>query len=192
MMHIRGFFLLLLCVSVAAGSACGTRLYNVAPIPSAGMPPEISADGVNGLSAGALLIDGDASLDRFDANLPLAGVIAVDVRVANKGASPIDASRIGFALRSASGKTYVSLTPRKALDQVMKYYGASLYPIAARQQTRTEYAALDFSPIGQIAPQEERRGVLFFRTEKNTTDLSGLRLEIKAENAALQFPLSTQ
>ncbi len=191
-MHTRRFFLLLLCVSVAGGMACGTRLYNVAPLPSAGMPPAISADGVNGFSAGALLIDGDAAIERFEANLPLAGVIAVDVRVANKDVSPIDASRIGFELRNASGKAFVPLTPRKALDQVMKYYGASLYPIAARQRTREEYAALAFSPIGQIAPQEERRGVLFFRTEKNTIDLSGLRLEIKSENAAIQLPLSTQ
>src|SRR5262245_64768123 len=76
-------------------AACGGRLYKVAPLP-AGAPPEISTSNVGGLNIGAVALDGQQSYERFEANLPLAGVIAVDVKMIKKWGEMIIARALRF------------------------------------------------------------------------------------------------
>ena len=88
-------------------AACGGQLYKVAPLP-ASRPPEISANSpigsptgsptgkLTGLSIGAAVLDGDRSLEQFEANLPMAGVIAVDIRLSNLSSEKIDLSTLRF------------------------------------------------------------------------------------------------
>src|SRR5215813_307101 len=83
-------------------AACGGRLYKVAPLP-ASAPPEISTKSENGLNIGASALDGEQSYDRFEANLPLAGVIAVDVRMINKSEAAIMTNSLRFELRNPTG-----------------------------------------------------------------------------------------
>src|SRR5260221_21083 len=84
---------------IVAFSGCGGRLYNVAPLP-ASVPPDLPANDANGFNIAATALDGDQSLERFDANLPLARVIAVDVRLVNRTSAAVDASSLKFELRN--------------------------------------------------------------------------------------------
>ena len=106
------------------GGGCGGRLYNVAPLPSSA-PPERPANNADGFAVNAKALDGDLSLERFSANLPLAGVIAIEVRLANRTPAAINTNSLKFELRNASGKLLKPLTPKNALKRVMKYYGNS-------------------------------------------------------------------
>src|SRR5262249_8663151 len=102
-------------VSLFVLPACSGRLYKVAPFPG-GAPPVISADNAAGLSVGAFALESDSALERFDANLPLAGVIAVDVWLINKSAGSFDSSQLKFELLDAAGKNLKPLQPKKALE----------------------------------------------------------------------------
>src|SRR5262245_52712 len=88
MLHRAKALTVLLTSLLPVLAACGGRLYKVAPLP-ASVPPEISMGNGAGLDVGAVALDGERSYERFEANLPLAGVIAVDVRMINKSEATI-------------------------------------------------------------------------------------------------------
>jgi len=170
--------------------ACGARLYKVAPLPTT-TPPEFSSSSANGFSVGAVVLDGDQSFERFEANLLLAGVIAVDVRVANNTAETIGANAISFELRDSSGVKLKRIAPKKALGAVMKYYGDSFYAKSARQRTRDDYESVALKTATPIAPREERRGIIFFQTQRNTTNVNGLTLSITGLSSPINLQLQT-
>ena len=166
---------LVMSFCVVAFSGCGGRLYNVASLPSSA-PPDLPANDANGFNIAATALDGDQSLERFDANLLLAGVIAVDVRLVNRTSAAVDAASLGFGLRNTGGKSLKPIAPKQALKRVMKFYGNALYRLDARQATIESYNAVAL-PLGSpIAPQEERRGLLFFEAPRNAAKPDGLTL----------------
>jgi len=169
---------IVISLCVVAGGGCGGRLYNVTPLP-ASAPPDLPADdanGANGFNAAATALDGDQSLERFDANLPLAGVIAVDVLLVNRTSSAVDARSLKFTLRDAGGRRLKAITPKDALKRVMKFYGNSFYRIDARQNAIESYEATALPLGAPVAPQEERRGLLFFEAPRDRARLVGLTL----------------
>jgi len=171
--RVKISFAMSLCAICLCG--CGGQLYNVAPLPSRA-PDNVTTDSAAGFNISATAIDGDQSLERFEANLPLAGVIVVEVRLANRTQAAINAASLRFELRDAGGRSFRAIAPKKALKQVMNYYGDSFYRIDARQNTIDSYQAMAL-PLGSaIAPQEERRGLLFFEAPRNTTKFDGLTL----------------
>jgi len=157
--------------------SCGGQLYKVAPLPVSA-PPDIMRTGDDGLSAGASLIESDRSIRQFEANLPMAGVIAVDLLIVNKSSSPIYFQGLTFELRDIAGLKYKQITPKNALSRVMKFYGDNFYTLEARRRTREDYSALAFNPESPFAPQKEHRGILFFETKPNTNNLPLLTLQI--------------
>ena len=190
-MHNRAFITFSLAVVLFALPACGGRLYKVAPLPT-DAAPALSGDTATNLSIGAVALAGDTALERFEANLPLAGIVAVDVQLANKTAGSINGSALKFELRAASGANLKLVTPRKALDCVMKYYGNSFYSLSARQKTRDDYDSVALKLAGDLAPGQERRGILFFLTSRNTANLNGLTLSVKGAPAPITLPLDSR
>lgn len=198
-MRNRGFITVSLGICLLAFMACGGQLYKVAPLPAGG-PPEISSNTANGnssgnaggLNVGAVALEGDSALERFDANLPLAGVVAVEVRLENGASETLDAAKFKFELLNAAGKSLKPLTPKKALGAVMKYYGNRLYSLAARQKTRDDYESIALKLAGNIVPQEEHHGILFFQTDRNTTNLDGLTLSMKGAAAPVSVSVSVR
>lgn len=154
-------------------------------------PPELSSSSANGFSVGAVVLDGDQSFERFEANLPLAGVIAVDLRMANNTADTIMANALKFELRDSSGAKLKRLAPKKALGAVMKYYGDRFYAKSARQRTRDDYESVALKTDTPIAPREERRGIIFFRTQRNTTSVNGLTLFVTGLPTPITLQLQT-
>lgn len=170
--------------------SCGGQLYKVAPLPATA-PPEFSSSGATGFSIGAAVLDGDLSLERFEASLPLAGVIAVDLRMANNTLEAIKANSLKFELRDATGAKLKHLTPKKALKCVMKFYGNSFYTKAAYSRTLGDYESVALKLNRGIMPREERRGMIFFQTGRNTTNVSGLTLSVTGLAAPIVLRLQT-
>ncbi len=168
---------------------CGGQLYNVAPLPSPA-PDNVPTNSATGFNLSAKAIEGDQSLERFDANLPLAGVIAIEVWLANRTPAAINAASLKLELRDAGGKAFRAIAPKKALKRVMQFYGDSFYRIDARQRTIESYNAMAL-PLGSaIAPQEERRGLLFFEAPRNTTRLDGLTLSAAGANPPVSVKIN--
>jgi hypothetical protein len=174
-----------------AASGCGGRLYNVAPLPTQ-PAPDTRAQSANGLEIGAYVLGGDASIERFEANLPLSGVIVVDLRLVNKTAGAIDVSALGYDLQDSNGIKLRPLSSKKALDRVMSYYGVRFYPIAARQRTREDYESVAYKPGRPVASGDERRGVLFYETKRETTNLDGLRFSVKGISPPINLTLEVR
>lgn len=190
-MRNRVFIAVSLGICLLAFAACGGQLYKVAP-PPAGGSPDMASNNAGGLNAGAIALEGDSALERFEANLPLAGVVAVDLRLENIASDALDLSKFKFELQDAAGKILKPLTPKKALSSVMKYYGNSFYTLAARQKTRDDYESVALKLAGGIAPREERRGILFFQTNRNTTNLNGLTLSITGAATPIRVSVSAR
>jgi hypothetical protein len=172
-------------------TGCGGRLYNVASLPSA-PAPEITTGEAAGLNVGAAALAGDEALERFSANLPLAGVIAVDVKLINRTSGLVEVDRLRFELKDRSGRGLKPLAPRAALKAVMKYYGNSFYAIAARQRTREDYDAVSLDKLVALAAQEERRGILFYQAPRGTTDVGGMALTITGGAAPMSVSVGVR
>jgi hypothetical protein len=170
-------------------AACGGRLYKVAPLP-ASAPPEISM-GKGGLDVGAAALDGERSYDRFEANLPLAGVIAVDVRLVNNSEATIMTNSLRFELRDPSGAELKRIAPKKALSAVMKYYGDKFYAKAAYRRTLEDYESVALKKGGAIEPEREIRGIVFFQTKRETAGVDGLILSVAGLSAPVNVRLQT-
>jgi hypothetical protein len=189
-MRNRMIFISLFGFLLLISYACGGRLYKVAPLPES-KPPEFPSNGANSFNLAAAVLDGDQSLDRFEANLPLSGVIAVDVRMINNSERTIQASSLRFELRDSSGKKLKPLTPKKALSSVMKYYGNSFYTKAAYRQTLSDYESVALKLNTDLEPKEGRRGMLFFQTRRETTNVNGLTLSVTGPIEPMKLELQT-
>lgn len=171
-------------------AACGGRLYKVAPLP-ASAPPEILMGNGGGLDIGAVALDGERSYERFEANLPLAGVIAIDVRMINKSEATIMTNSLKFELRNASGSALEPIAPKKALAAVMKYYGDRFYAKVAYNRTLEDYESVALKRRTAIEPEEEIRGIVFFQTKRETTSVDGLILSVAGLSAPVNMRLKT-
>lgn len=168
---------LALGLSLLTSISCGAQLYNVTPLPT-NSSGEDFASGEQGLIAATTTLDGDQSLERFDANLPLAGVIAVDVRLANKTAAPANTGSLKFNLRDTSGGSLKQIQPEQALKRVMKYYGDGFYRKDAKLRTIESYKQVGLATSTEIPPQGNLRGFLFYETQNNRTSLGGLTFSV--------------
>lgn len=183
-------FKLVLACAVLLLAACGGPLYQVAPLPTA-PPPEPSVNTTASFSIGATALSGDQALEQFAANLPMAGVIAVDVRLINPTAEKLKPGKLKFTLRDADNKKLRQVTPKRALKRVMKFYGNRFYLIEGYRQTREGYDQIALSLSDSLASQEERRGFIFFETKRGPANLNGLTLQVTGAPTPISLPLST-
>ena len=168
--------------------ACSVPLYKVAPLP--GNTPTVAGATITAnsldVSASALL-DDDISFERFEANLPLAGILVVDVKLLNRAA--VSTKSLTFALQDASGKTFSVLDAKKELKQVMKFEGVRLYAKIGRQETLELLQSIALPKKLVLAAQEEKRGVLFFHAKQDLAQLKGLVLLVKGTAQPIRIPL---
>jgi hypothetical protein len=170
---------------------CGGQLFKVAPLP-ASRPTEIMTSNPNGLDIGAVALDGDQSIVQFEANLLMAGVIAVDVRIINRSQETFDVNKLQFELSTGGGRKFKQISSRKALSKVIKSEGNSFYTIEARRKTRADYESIAFKSTGDLAPQEERRGFLFFEMKEKRDDPGNLILSVNGLDNPITLQLNTK
>lgn len=175
-------FSLSLCLA-----ACSVPLYKVAPLPKNEALRGGQTATVEGLEVTAkAFAEDDEAFARFDANLPLAGILVVEVKLLNR-AGPT--GKLSFALRETNGQSLARLEPKKMLKTVMKFEGVRLYPIEGKQQTLDQLQAQALPKKFMLAAQEERRGLLFFHAKRDVTQLKSLTLEIKGGKQVVTLPL---
>lgn len=184
--HFYTFFISTVIGLVLCG--CRGQLYKVAAPPKVTPPPLAPAE--SGLIAAARALTSDEAMEQFDANLPLAGLVAIDVRLVNQTAEGVQLGALRWELSDGGGTLFKLLTPKKALARVMSYYGNRLYLPTAYQQTLEKYEALALPLTATLAPQEERRGFLFFETKYEVTGISGLTLTIAGQASLITLKLN--
>ncbi len=170
-------------------SACSVPLYKVAPVPKNAPVESGQMATTNALEVtAAALLDDDKAFERFEANLLLAGILVVDVKLTNRANTATKS--LTFTLQDATGKRFSQLDAKKKLKQMMKFEGVRLYAMAGRKQTLEQLQAISLPKKLVLAAQEERRGVLFFHAKQDVAQLKGLVLTIKGGAQPLTLPLN--
>ena len=182
--HFVAFFL-----SALALGGCAGQLYKVAT-PPASPPPVISTNNASGLNAGAVVLDGDLSIEQFEANLPLAGVVPIDVKLSNQSSNTIDLKKLRFELGDGAKTKFKQIGPQQALSRVIGFYGDSFYRVDARKRTQENYLAIALKLERPLDQQEERRGFLFFESKSQPVKLDGLILSIKGAAIPINIQLN--
>jgi hypothetical protein len=177
---------------VAIAGGCG-QLYRVTPLPRVG--GEDGKIGVEmgrlaGLSISAVALDGDRTLEHFEGNLPMAGVLAIEVRVRNQGTTALPMESIRFGVDDAGAKRCSPLRPEKALRRVMKFYGNRIYQIEAHLETVAAYQRMEMRQTGEIAAGEELHGLLFFEIVRQAPLTGGYSLVVShaGESVRIRLP----
>jgi hypothetical protein len=164
-------------------------LYKVAPLPQHTPSAARQTATANALEVTATaLTDDDQAFARFDANLPLAGLVVVDITLLNRAAAPI--TDLKFELQDATGKRFPQLEAKKALKQMMKFEGVRLYPIEGKRQTLEQLQTITLPKKLRLAAQEEKRGVLFFHAKQDAATLKGLVLTVKGSPQPIRLALN--
>ncbi len=168
-------------------NSCQGPLYKVAPLPQA-LPIEsgkIASNNVIEITAAALL-DDDKIFERFDANLVLAGIVAIDVNLVNRSNQSLNPK---FELHDAEGRKFSQLESKKELDRVMKFEGVRAYSKLGKQETLEQLEAIAIPKKISLPAQQQKRGVLFFNVKRDAAKLNGLRLTVKGMKDELQINL---
>ena len=188
--EIRRFsFAAFLFGAFLGSSSCASPLYSVAPVPKAS-PPDASTGAASGLEVAAAAMSEERALDQMDANLPLAGLIAVEVQISNRSSAPIPGGSLRATLHDPSGKRLSALAPKKALKKVMKFYGVRLYGVEAYARTIESYESVALNLGENIAPSESVHGVLFFDAKKSSKSTSGYTLTIEGGSGPITVQLN--
>jgi hypothetical protein len=159
--------LLALCLSALLLSGCG-KPFNVKPRPAvidskATAKVSLKAEGESqGVAIQAAAItDEDYLYDTFEANLILAGVLPVQLKLTNNGSKDAELKRSKLEMR-AGNRSYKLITSHKAYKRLMSYYGISIYNKHGHKESRADFDTHAFDMKKSLAPGESREGLLYF------------------------------
>jgi hypothetical protein len=179
---ITGLAALLLVAQLAG---CGGKPFNVktqpdaATLPGAGSGARAESGGVS-IEAGAIL-DEDFLFETFDANLILAGVLPVRLKLTNPGSDPVDMSRAKFEIRAA-GKSFKMLQARSAYSRLISYYGITTYSKEGYNESRDDFVSHSIDFKTPLAASESRTGLIFFAVPGDIARDVGLTLRVQRLN----------
>jgi hypothetical protein len=156
----------------------------------------VDAGGV-AVSVAPLLTD-EESLDLFEANLPLSGVLPLRVELNyTTGGVPLDLKRVRLHLHDGAGGSggheWKVLSPKQAISQILKANGVNLYNPNARKEFEKEFTAYAIDLKTPLTASERRRqGFLFFQTpsKEPVRTHAGLMLSISGLPQPLEIRLN--
>ena len=182
-----GLSLVIACVALL-WTGCG-RLYEVAPLVKTDQLS--TGSGILGdLEIGVSGFDGDRALEQFEGNLPMAGVLAVEVRVKNQGPESVRLTELGFTIIDKDGQRPPVLRPEKALQRVMKFYGNRIYQVYAHQETVESYQRIALRQTGDLASREEIQGILFFAVPRQAPLRDGFMLQVRRSGQTVDLAIT--
>jgi hypothetical protein len=169
---------------VLALSACMGSLYSVAPIPKT-TPSDAIKSANDSVEIAAAPLSEQRAFKDFDANLLLAGIIAVDVTFTNHSQNTVHPA----VVLKSNGGSWKQASPKSALSRVMKYYGVRFYGKESYRKTLEAYENVGLH-LGDLSPGEARRGIVFFDVRKDATQLENLVLEVSGAGQPVVLTLN--
>lgn len=154
---------LVLCLCLAG---CGGSLYKVKPKIDAPVTGGRDASAA-GLSVRAVpLLADEESQELFEANLPLAGLLPVRLEIANESGTPLSFKKVRFSLREAEGLKWKLRSPKQAVSRILTDNQIYLYNPNSRKKFEEAVAEHAFDLSTPLEPGKQRRGLIFFQSEK--------------------------
>jgi hypothetical protein len=144
-------------------SGCGGRPFNIKPRPVTPNVEYRSRGEIAGVSFLAkTLTDEDYLYDNFDANLILAGVYPVSLKLTNNGSEVLELKKARFEIRSESGKRFKVSDARRSYKRLISYYEITLYSKDGYRRSLDDFSSHAIDLKSPLAPGESRQGILFF------------------------------
>jgi len=142
----------------------------------------------------APLLTDEESQELFEANLPLAGVLALRVELEYEtGGLPLELQRARVKLRDREGHEWKMLSPKQAVSRILKANDVYLYNPHSRKQFEKEFTAYGIDLKTPITASERRRqGFLFFQSpgKEPLRSPNGLVLSISGLSQPLEISLN--
>lgn len=177
---MRRLTLILLVVIAVTIAGCGGKPFNVKPRPD--MPAanyEAEARSSVAVVQAAAIKDEDLLYETFDANLIMAGVLPVRVKVMNSSAQPLNLDKARFEITAQSGRSYKAEEARKAYKRLISYYGVSTYTKSGYKESQEDFSSHAIDTKTPLGAGESREGLLFFPVPGDVVREQGLRLQIR-------------
>jgi hypothetical protein len=143
-------------------------------LPALAGAPLVESRGIR-LQAAAVR-DEDYLVATFDANLIMAGILPVNVTIANQTAQPLDLHKARFELRGSEGKAYHAADAKHTFKRLINYYEISTYTKAAYKHSQEDFAAYALDTARPLAMGESRQGMLFFIVPDGVIRATGFKL----------------
>jgi hypothetical protein len=164
-------------VLLAAG--CGGKPFNVKTRPD---PPPAASGPVTesqGISFQAeALTDEDYLYEIFDANLIMAGILPVRVKVGNSSGEALNLKRVKFEVGS-NGKPLKMLDAGRAFKRLVSYYGISTYTKEGYRESKDDFSSYSIRLDAPLSPGESRQGMLFFQMSGDQLAQGGLTFLVR-------------
>ncbi|HWP41670.1 MAG TPA: hypothetical protein VNO14_00445, partial [Blastocatellia bacterium] len=162
-------------LSLMSLAACGGKPFNVQPRPATPHAIKGAEVEVNGVTLQAEAVtDENLIYDTFDANLILAGILPVRVKVTNSRPEPFEIRRARFEVRGPGGRTYKSIRPDRAYKRLMSYYDIGTYNKDGYRRSRSDFEAYGLNTSEPLGVEESRQGILFFPVPDEEIRAGGL------------------
>lgn len=169
--------------------ACG-KPFNVrtkVPLREETSLPKVESKGV--AVEAVAIVDEDSLYDAFDANLIIAGILPVKVRLKNATGAAVDLKSLRFALRSETGAQFAILKPGTAYKRLISYYDVSAWTIAGYKESRSDFESYSLKQETPLAAGDTREGLLFFRLPVGTAQGAELKLVVTGLSESKLSPL---
>jgi hypothetical protein len=165
-LHIRSACWIILSLGMTIITGCGGSLYKVKPKIDAPVTGgrEVSASGV-GVRAVPLLSD-EESQELFEANLPLGGLLPVRLEISNDSGAPLSFKNVRFRLRDGDGREWKLRSPKQTVSRILTANEIYLYNPNSRKRFEEAVSEHAFDRDSMLEPGRQRRGLIFFQTQK--------------------------
>lgn len=166
-------------LSLICIAACGGKPFKVKPRPD--VPQAQITDGARAESNGVVLLakaitDEDFLYETFDANLILAGVLPVRVKLTNNGENSLDLKKAKFEIKNASGSRFEATDAEHAFKQLISYYGVSIYSKPGYKESKQDFSSYALDLEAPLDVGQSRQGIIFFRVPDGVAREAGLIL----------------
>jgi hypothetical protein len=170
-----------MCLLVILLSACG-KPFNVKPKPTVkdATPNAKVTWKAEGESKGvtiqaAVITDEDYLYDTFEANLLLADVLPIHLKLTNTGAEAAELRQSKLEIK-AQNKNYKMLDSHKAYKRLMSYYGITIYNKHGHKESRADFDTHAFDLKKPLAAGESREGLIYFSVPNEIIKSGNLNL----------------
>lgn len=160
-------------------TGCGGKPFRVKTRPDPPPPASGPVAESQGVSFQAeALTDEDFLYQTFDANLIMAGILPVRVKVGNSSPEALNLKRVRFEVGSG-GRPLKMIDARRAYKRLISYYGISTYSQEGYRESRDDFSAYALDLETPLPPGEARQGMLFFQIPDEQIRRGGLILMIR-------------
>ncbi len=172
---------LLVCLLAVFLAACG-KPFNVKPKPDVkdSTPPAQTILKAEGESNGLMIqieaiTDEDYLYDTFGANMIIAGVLPLRLKMTNKTAETAELKRAKLAIKGQD-QSFKLLDSHKAYKRLMSYYGISIYNKHGFKESRQDFDTHAFDMKKSLVASESREGLIYFAVPNDIIKRGNLTL----------------